>query len=513
MSTEYLPLYKLPEYHARMRACWMGKAVAGAVGAPYEGVSHPLDLEPDNIVFSTVAPNDDLELQMLWLVFAERHGLKLNSELLSEAWTDWIEYGMDEYGVAIRNLKRGIKPPYSGYADNWFVDGLGAAIRSEIWACLFPGNPGAAAKYAAYDAMIDHHRDGVWAEMFWAAAESAAFLGLPTRRSLEIALKYIPGESRVAEAVNFMFNMYDVIKVWPFHMLRSNIMSAYGSHNFTDCVMNLCFSIAALLWHNDFAERVVAAANFGMDTDCTAATVGALTAIEQGVDAIPESWREFAAGDIEVSDFLKRPEIPRTVEAMSVRVENLAEKFSSELAGHECPLPDYEPVSPDWSVPSSCHSRWLAMPVRSDENFQAVPERVYGAIENPASMLDSLIEFPGCCFKTSGQVSAHGTIFWLTFLTVDEDYDEAQLMVCANTGLTVWFGGKQVINYHSRQSVLPGFHRTDGGATVPVKLRKGVAVPLLIRLIWSHDPLEICVGVADMGNQHIVSAKFDIPGV
>lgn len=93
----------------------------------------------------------------------------------------------DEYAIAIRNLKNGIRPPFSGSYDNWFVDGMGAAIRSEIWACLAPGNPELAAKFAYQDACVDHSGNGMWAEVFLAAMESAAFVESDVRRIIEIA--------------------------------------------------------------------------------------------------------------------------------------------------------------------------------------------------------------------------------------------------------------------------------------------------------------------------------------
>ena len=43
-----------------------------------------------------------------------------------------------------------------GWNNNYFKDCMGSPIRSEIWACLAPGCPEVAARYAFLDAIVDH---------------------------------------------------------------------------------------------------------------------------------------------------------------------------------------------------------------------------------------------------------------------------------------------------------------------------------------------------------------------
>ena len=37
------------------------------------------------------SPNDDLELQLIWLLYAEKYGFDLKSEHLSDAWLNCIK--------------------------------------------------------------------------------------------------------------------------------------------------------------------------------------------------------------------------------------------------------------------------------------------------------------------------------------------------------------------------------------------------------------------------------------
>ena len=136
---------------SKIAGCWLGKNIGGTLGAPFEGTRECLDLtfytqplrgEPE--------PNDDLDLQLLWLEMAERYGVEhLTARLFGEFWLDSIIAGWNEYGVACANMQNGFFPPLSGTLNNrkWGSSN-GAWIRSELWACLFPGKPEEAATQA-----------------------------------------------------------------------------------------------------------------------------------------------------------------------------------------------------------------------------------------------------------------------------------------------------------------------------------------------------------------------------
>ena len=188
-------------YRDKVFGCWAGKCLAGAIGMPFEGVPFQPDLQPETINIQDV-PNDDLELQLVWVVALERHGLELNTDHLAKIWIDDIKHGCDEYSMAIRNINRGIMPPASGYEDNFFVDGMGGAIRSEIWAAVFPGRPDAAGYFAANDAMVDHWGDGVWSEVFWAMSESYLFTDSDIVKALKFALTELPQINQIGQSVD-----------------------------------------------------------------------------------------------------------------------------------------------------------------------------------------------------------------------------------------------------------------------------------------------------------------------
>ena len=276
-------------YRRKVLGCWLGKAVGGTLGAPIEGWPGPHHLDFYDPVPTTMLPNDDLDLQVVWFcTIAKLAKPVVDCQVLAEAWVKNVGFPWDEYAIAIRNLKNGIRPPFSGSYDNWFVDGMGAAIRSEIWACLAPGNPELAAKFAYQDACVDHAGNGMWAEVFLAAMESAAFVESDVRRIIEIGKSCIPADCELRQGIEDAIRWFD--EKPEFDYLFEKIMAKYRSDNFTDVKVNFPIIVAGLLLGNgDFGRTICDAVNFGEDSDCTGATAGAIMGI-LNPDGIGDRW-------------------------------------------------------------------------------------------------------------------------------------------------------------------------------------------------------------------------------
>ena len=204
------------DYRAKVLGCWLGKNIGGTVGAPFEWkrqrndvtfYTHALDGNP--------LPNDDLDLQLLWLVALEEQGVHVDAKILADYWMLYVTPHWSEYGVAKANMKAGLMPPLSGTAHNAFKDSCGAFIRSEIWACIAPGCPDYAARYAYEDAIIDHgNGEGMYAALFCAAMESAAFVVSDVGRLIDIGLSYIPEQCGVSGAVRNVVASRQAGKTW-----------------------------------------------------------------------------------------------------------------------------------------------------------------------------------------------------------------------------------------------------------------------------------------------------------
>lgn len=498
---------KIKNYRERIEACWLGKAIAGGVGAPYEGVPYALALTEQDVHIDD-SPNDDLELQLLWLLFAEKHGLQLESKHFIDAWANHIKYGADEYGVAIWNLKRGLMPPYTGLVDNWFTDGLGAAIRAEIWACLYPGNPQAAGYFAGQDASVDHHNEGVWAAIYLAASESIAFEVNDVKAALQGGLEHIPSDSRIAQVVNYIFELYTA--KLPYSELRALIIKRFGSHNFTDCVMNLGFIVAALLFgENDFIRTTLYAVNFGKDTDCTAATCGAFLGIALGMDVIPEDLRNKLCSDISVSPFMETiPGLPRTFDAFTKRVVELGEKLSSEVT-EQTSFPVYVPAKAS-DVPCPTHNSWLVVSEQDDMDMEQLEKTLLETRECPEHLKSEVAEFNSINLDLSEYAENFNWLHLFSFMTFQELCDNPLVMICANTGITAWINGIQVLNYHGRQKEIPALHRTEGGGAFYHPLKAGEKYLVHVRLLFCRKPLKFSAAVGNDQSQFLKDFEFRI---
>ncbi len=190
------------EYKDKVYACWLGKNIGGTLGVPVEWRRQINDISfyLQNLKGEPV-PNDDLDLQLVWLATLEMHGIDIDAHVLADSWLLYVTPHYNEYGTGKANLRRGLLPPLTGNHDNEFKDSCGAFIRSEIWACLAPGLPNVAAKYAYEDAIVDHgHGEGTYAAVMIAAIQSAGFVIGDLRTLIHIGLSYIPADCGVAQA-------------------------------------------------------------------------------------------------------------------------------------------------------------------------------------------------------------------------------------------------------------------------------------------------------------------------
>ena len=55
------------KYLDKVKGCFTGKAAIGTMGAPYEGVKMRMELKYRSEMTDAMLPNDDLDLQVLWL--------------------------------------------------------------------------------------------------------------------------------------------------------------------------------------------------------------------------------------------------------------------------------------------------------------------------------------------------------------------------------------------------------------------------------------------------------------
>lgn len=274
------------QYLDRVYGCWLGKCIVGTVGAPYEGMKQRLNLNYQESMIETMLPNDDLDLQVLWLSVLEEKGIYTTGEDLAAAFCEKNIYWPGEYAWFKRNFNRGIRPPYTAlYENDFYNEGMGCPIRAEIWGLIVPGNPALAAKLCVMDGTLDHAGNSVLFEQFWAAMVAAAFTEHDIRKLIACGLRYIPADSRAARLIRDTVAWCEEFDdIW---YIRSRIIAEYGHCDCTNSFQNIGITLMLLLkFPDDIRQGAVTACNCGFDTDCTAGNYGALCGLIYGAAAL-----------------------------------------------------------------------------------------------------------------------------------------------------------------------------------------------------------------------------------
>jgi hypothetical protein len=286
-------------YRDKVLGGWTGKSAGGILGAPIEGYKCFNHIELSEKLFETNYPNDDLDLQVLWLDMAKKIGPSIRSSDFGNFWKKHVRFPWNEYGIAARNLKLGIYPPQSGVHNNWYwKESMGCPIRSEIWGMLCPGMPEEAAFYARMDASIDHDDFSVHAEMFLSACEAEAFFLSDPKDIFEKVLHLFDPGCTLYHLVTSVLYWHDKCS---FEVAMQKIKGMWGDADFTSAPQNVGFSLLALLEADGKFEAIMTALHLGHDSDCIAATVGAMLGIINGYSHISNQWKRLVGNELVVS--------------------------------------------------------------------------------------------------------------------------------------------------------------------------------------------------------------------
>jgi len=274
------------QYLDKVTGCFIGKAVSGTIGAPFEGVKMPMDIKYSEDLIDLSLPNDDLDLQVLWLDVVAQKGAAFTSYDLLDRFVNYCRYAPGEYAVMRKNYNKGIYPPLSGkFCNDYYTEGMGCPIRSEVWACMAVGNPALAVEFSRCDGCIDHFGESIIAEGFMAALESLAFFESDILKLIDMAQGFVPEDSKFCGLVRD-------IKKWcaesgEMKEVLSKILFKYGHPDCTNMFQNMGITIASLLLgKGDIIKTTMMALNCGFDTDCTCATAGAVLGLISGAEKL-----------------------------------------------------------------------------------------------------------------------------------------------------------------------------------------------------------------------------------
>ncbi|WP_310391853.1 ADP-ribosylglycohydrolase family protein [Hymenobacter sp.] len=315
-------------YQDKVLGGWVGKCAGGILGAPIEGIKAFNTIPLTDDLFAVNYPNDDLDLQLLWLDMVKQHGADVRETDFAAHWKNHVGFPWNEYGVATRNLSCGLLPPLSGRHNNYYYHAsMGCPIRSEIWGMLCAGNPRLAMTYAKMDASLDHDGFSVEAEQFLSACAALAFVESDIERILTQAVQLLEPNAAMAQLVA------DIVGWWKtcsYPVAMGKIKSKWGDADFTSAPMNVGFTILALLHNGQHFDCVMDALHLGHDSDCVAATAGALIGIIHGYRSIPEKWKKLVGNEVVISAEITGIDSPKTITDLAAQTCRAAIPFLNQ---------------------------------------------------------------------------------------------------------------------------------------------------------------------------------------
>lgn len=311
------------ELEDRIRGGFLGKVVGCMLGRPVEGWSgtvirerlrrlgeYPLRNYLPQYFFteeelrdpvrrvltrehvSGMVRDDDIDYVILNLEVVRRYGLTFRTEDVGRTWLELLPYHLTYTAerAAYRNLVLGLKPPLTALFLNPYREFVGARIRVDTWGYLSPGNPEQARELAYRDAVLSHVRNGVYSAVMAATMVAHAYVADTVEEVVEVGLRAIPQESRLAEAIRKVLDLWRRGVEW--EEAIEELLSMYRRYHPVHCIPNDIIVVAALLWgEGDFVKSVSLAVMAGLDTDCNTATVGSITGVLRGYRELREKAR------------------------------------------------------------------------------------------------------------------------------------------------------------------------------------------------------------------------------
>ncbi len=236
-----------------------------------------------------VGVDDDITYTILGLLILEKYGPSFTTADVGEFWKEHLDVACTAEAVALENLNKGIPAEKAGEIDNPYQQWIGADIRSDPWGWACAGHPELAAEYAWRDAYLSHRRGGIYGEMFFAAAQAAAFSVDTPEEALRIGLTEIPADCVLAKDVQWALDHAGEVKDW--EDARRLVQERFDGMHRIHTNNNACLTIfALLLGEKDYTRTIGQVVAMGYDNDCTAATAGSILGAVIGWEGIPSRW-------------------------------------------------------------------------------------------------------------------------------------------------------------------------------------------------------------------------------
>jgi ADP-ribosylglycohydrolase len=244
-----------------------------------------------------VAPDDDLNYDVIGMLLLEQHGPNFTRDDVVDIWlrnlpTGWT-FGPERtllIKAAMHTLSRKSERPLDQWVSHWNPGNelCGAAIRVDAYGYACPGRPALAAELAWRDASWTHRRTGIYGAMFVAAAIASAFVLEDRMAIFETALQFVPHQSRFYEITTDCLSMVREAVDWLDGYRR--IHAAYGEYGHCRLYQEVGTLINTMRFAPDVATGLGMQVAQGNDTDCFGEIAGSLLGAYFGPGNLDQRW-------------------------------------------------------------------------------------------------------------------------------------------------------------------------------------------------------------------------------
>lgn len=281
----------------RIYGGWVGMLIGGIEGLPHEFKynEEPRESLPDFPYLPEGArTDDDNDFELTHLFFMDKENvLKITYPRIVEIWKANMNTGIWVANKRARELMdQGMIPPATGDPKNndRAAFNLAGQFCTESYGIVSPGMPQAAADIGIHYAHISVSGESIQAAQFWTTLISLnAFYKGPMERLIKDALKAVDPTSAMNEAVLDAIKTYNENpKDWKTaRRIFFNKWCVERKWDGNSTPLDGGFVILALLYgEGDFYKSLQYAMALGLDSDCNAATAGAVIGVNIGYKKI-----------------------------------------------------------------------------------------------------------------------------------------------------------------------------------------------------------------------------------
>ncbi len=323
------------EYADRLRAMWLGQAIANWTGLTTEGVRQgpPFYTDDDWGLDQPIAwkqqpvigfvfqdpwlADDDTDIEYLYLHLIQQHdALHLSPAQIAQGWVQHMNDAIWGDSPARRWMEWGAMPPVTGMGpvnDNYLMNN--AQLVTEVFGALAPGMPDQALRLADLPIRAVSAGYSAHAAQFHIVLYSLATQIDPelSRREqllwlVEQARQYLPDTSKAADVVDFVVADYlENPDRDDWERTRDRIYARYQRdardygfvyRGWLESSVNFATGLMALLYgEGDYRRTVQIGTLSGWDSDNGTATMGGLLGLMEGYEALAAEFPGVALSD------------------------------------------------------------------------------------------------------------------------------------------------------------------------------------------------------------------------